>query len=59
MTRAMTKGGEDSGASRMGTALSPDPLAEGGIAGFARRLRRGKARAADLVATYLARIEAL
>ena len=33
------------------TNIAPDPLGEDGIAGFARRLRRGETRAVDVVVT--------
>ncbi len=39
--------------------LIADPLADGGIAGFAARLRRGETTAAAATEAYLARIAAL
>ena len=41
------------------TNIAPDPLGEDGIAGFARRLRRGETRAVDVVSAYLDRVSAL
>ena len=39
--------------------LPPDPLAEGGIAGFGERLRSGKTTAVAATQAYLERIEVL
>ena len=57
LRRRLVGGGPE--ADLMSAAPPPDPLADGGIVGFGRRLRSGRVRAAEATDAYLARIEAL